>query len=382
MFNRSVVIAGLTALGVAVGTALPAAASVGTVPRSCAQPNGRVTSVVIDGSRTFIAGDFTSVRTPSGTSVNRQRLAAVHTATCELLSWNPSANASVEALQVVGTTVYAGGAFTSVSGAARNRLAAIDADTGQLLGFNPGMNKTVRTLAASADRLFAGGDFTAVGTATRKKLAAFSLPSGSLVSNWKPAASGAVTTLALSADASLVYVGGNFSSLAGSSNSPYLAAVRADDGSLEPGFRPRPGWPMIKVIADSQGVYGGGGGSGGHLGIWNLDGSLQRPIYQTDGGVQALVIDGGSLYAGGHFTNYCLGNTGSGSPFICTDPLPRRKLFEVSLSTGALTSWAPVLNSAHGVFSLQVDPGSGALWVGGDFTKVGSKSVSKLAVFP
>jgi hypothetical protein len=41
-----------------------------------------------------------------------------------------------------------------------------------------------------------------------------------------------------------------------------------------------------------------------------------------------------------------------------------------------------VLNSAHGVFALQVDPGSGALWVGGDFTKVGSTSVSKLAVLP
>ena len=82
--------------------------------------------------------------------------------------------------------------------------------------------------------------------------------------------------------------------------------------------------------------------------VWNPDGSLQRPVYQTDGGVQAVAVDGDSLYAGGHFTNYCLGNTGAGHPFLCSDPLRRRKAFEVSLSTGDLTPWAPASTALAG----------------------------------
>jgi len=54
----------------------------------------------------------------------------------------------------------------------------------------------------------------------------------------------------------------------------------------------------------------------------------------------------------------------------------------VSLTTGALTSWAPKLNSARGVFTSAVDPATHALWVGGDFTKVGSLAVAHLAKFP
>jgi hypothetical protein len=33
------------------------------------------------------------------------------------------------------------------------------------------------------------------------------------------------------------------------------------------------------------------------------------------------------------------------------------------------------------VFATEVDPRTGDLWIGGDFTKVGAKAVSRLAVF-
>ena len=95
----------------------------------------------------------------------------------------------------------------------------------------------------------------------------------------------------------------------------------------------------------------------------------------------ARSIDGDSLYVGGHFTNYCLGNTGSGHPFICSNPLSRRKAFEVQLSTGALTGWAPRFNSPHGVLCAVVDPVTHGLWTGGDFTKIGTKAVDHLADF-
>ena len=72
-------------------------------------------------------------------------------------------------------------------------------------------------------------------------------------------------------------------------------------------------------------MYAGGGGHGGHLDIYNLDGTQQQPTYQADGNVQAIAVDGDSLWAGGHFTNYCVGGTGAGAPFICDVNLERRK---------------------------------------------------------
>ncbi|HMV36235.1 MAG TPA: hypothetical protein PKD60_10105, partial [Turneriella sp.] len=50
-------------------------------------------------------------------------------------TWDPNANGSVSAILVSGTTVYAGGAFTSIGGMPISRFAAIDATTGQPVGY-------------------------------------------------------------------------------------------------------------------------------------------------------------------------------------------------------------------------------------------------------
>lgn len=373
----SVATAGLVAL-----TAVSAAASVGTSPRACATVNDRVNAVVVKDGTAYLGGRFTSVTDTSGRQLPRNRLAAIDTATCQVLAWSPGADAEVLALAVSSTTVYAGGSFTVAGGRTQPRLVALDRGTGAASGFAGAPNNTVRTLALAGNRLFAGGDFSRIGTATRNSLASFALDTRALDTGWKPAAQGKVFSVTPSSDGARLFVGGPFTALGGDTRAAYLGAVNLATGGVDTSFLPRPGFPVLDVAADSRGVYAGGGGAGGHLGIWNLNGTLQRPVYQTDGGVQNVAVDGDSLYAGGHFTNYCVGNTGSGSPFICDKPLSRRKAFEISLSTGALTSWAPVLNSAHGIFAADVDLATHDLWVGGDFTKVNGKSVARLAVFP
>lgn len=378
---RRLAVAAVAMAGIVGAAAAPSLASTGTTPRTCAQPAGRVTSIAISGTTAFLGGSFTSVKRPNGSLVARSRLAAVDTVTCDVLPWSASADADVLALRVVGDTLYLGGSFTAVNGSTRNRLAAVSTSTGALQSFAPSANSTVRALAAAGGMLYAGGDFTAIGSVTRKKLAAFAVPSGALSSSWRPVARGRVQALAVSPDAGSVYVGGSFSTLAGESAARYLGAVDASTGAIDRSFLPRPSFPMITLAADSRGVYAGGGGSGGHLAVYRPDGSRWHD-YQTDGGVQALAVDGDLLYVGGHFGNYCIGGTGSGSPYLCTNPLERRKAFAVALSTGALTSWAPELNSAHGVFALTLDPLSGDVWAGGDFTTVDGAAVSRLAVFP
>lgn len=375
----------LAALALVLAGALPAQASVVATPTTpCAQPAGRVAAMVLVNRTLYVGGSFTQVRNRAGDLQPRANLAAVDADTCDLLPWRADTDGAVNALEAVGGVIYAGGAFTHVDGVARARLAALDASA-RVLAFDGQLDKPVRAVRVVDGTLYAGGDFTRAQGAVRSKLAAFDTGTGLVRSGWKPAANGAVTTLEASPLGGQIYVGGNFTTLVGYAQ-PYVGRLNLADGSVDKTFSPWAGYaqapfPMIVLEADGRGLYGGGGGSGGHLVLWNHDGTLQRPVYQTDGGVQSLAVDGDSLYVGGHFTNYCIGNTGSGSPYVCTNPLLRRKAFEVSLGTGQLTQWAPKFNSPHGLFASVVDPATHGLWVGGDFTKVGTKYVDHLALF-
>jgi hypothetical protein len=383
IIRSGLVAGGAMALVLTATTAAQASVSSSTGP--CAQPNGRVSASTVSSGVLYVGGAFTSVTDRSGHAQPRAHLAAIDMATCDVLPWTADANGNVLALTNVGGAVYAGGSFTSVEGQSRPRLAAIDALTGLVLPFAPTVNNTVNTLATNGTTLYAGGAFTTVNGSKRTKLAAFDVASGTLSATWKPIASAAVTTLSASPNGARIYVGGSFLKLNNNASYPYIGSLDATTGAIDPTFTPSFGggaaFPIVSMVADDRGVYAGGNGQGGQLVIWNLDGSLQQPVYQTDGGVQAVAVSGDSLYAGGHFDNYCVGNTGSGKPYLCDRNLARKKLFEVTLSTGALTSWAPVLNSAHGVFTEALDPATGSLYIGGDFTTINTVRQARLGVF-
>ena len=377
------IFAGLAASALVVGTVTTAYASVTLDPtRPCAQPDGRVDAMAFKGGTLYIGGSFTHVKDRAGVTRTRGGLAAIDTASCDLTGWTATADANVAALVVSGTKVYVGGSFTHVNGISRNRLAALDAGSGAVLAFNPNVDKVVNGLLATSGKLYAGGEFGKVGGVSRSKLAAFDLSTENLSTAWQPKANGKVDTLAIGADGDDVYIGGSFTTLNSQGIYPYLGRVDADSGANDAGFIPTAGYPILDLEVDSRGVYAGGGGHGGHLDVYNLNGTHQQPTYQTDGNVQAVAVDGDSLFGGGHFTNYCVGNTGAGAPFICDQNLQRRKAVEISLGTGNLTSWAPAFNSPFGLLVAAVDPATHALWTGGDFTTVNSFAVAHLATFP
>lgn len=376
--------AGLVIVGTTIAifaAGLTAHASVQASSLACARPDGRVSASATASGVVYLGGRFTHVTDQRGVSQPRAGLAAIDLNTCDLLPWVADTNAPVNAVEVVGNTLYAGGDFTTVGGLARTRIAALDAATGAVLPFAHKVAKSVRALTFSATTLYAGGSFNSVDGVSRAKLAAFDLGSGELSSTWRPTASGSVRTLTPSASGERIYVGGSFGALDGDSAHPYMGAVNPVDGSLDTGFDPGAEFPILDLVADTRGVYAAGAGAGGHVLIWNPDGSLARPVYLTDGDVQAIAVDGDSLYIGGHFDNYCVGNTGFGSPLSCERPLPRKKLFEISLASGDLTDWAPRVNSPLGVFTATVDPASGSLCIGGDFTTIDSVRQPHFGVF-
>ncbi len=59
-----------------------------------------------------------------------------------------------------GTTVYAGGYFTTIGGQARSRIAALDAITGRAMAWDPCANDGVSARVLGGGKVHAGGQFS------------------------------------------------------------------------------------------------------------------------------------------------------------------------------------------------------------------------------
>jgi hypothetical protein len=384
VLGRVLAAAALAATGVlAFGPV--AQASVAGLAQRTASFDDRVETIVIRGGTVYLGGRFTHATDLSGRQVVRNHLAAVDGTTGDLLPWDPGANRTVYALAVAGTTVYAGGDFSTVGGVVRNRLAALDAASGAVLAWNHRADGRVRALDASPTRLYAGGQFTSVDGASRSRLAAFSLAGGNLDGAWTPAADDTVFAVRVSPAADRVYVGGSFPTLDGAANHGYFGAVDPASGDLDGAFHGRIRYKVGDIAATADGVYAAGDGSGGHLVAFRPDGSLKFPTVQTDGGAQAVAVLDGEVYVGGHWDNVCLtGNVtgGTGGGFVCSGPqATRHKLLSVDEQSGAVTDWNPGADSPLGVFALAATPATGTLEAGGDFTRVHQQSHPHFAQF-
>ena len=129
-----------------------------------------------DGGRLAIdaGGTFSAIRppgSPAGTNERRAvNFAALDAATgqptsCDLSFTVGSGLATVRALAVSPDhkTLYAGGRFGAVNGVKVSNVAAIDIKTcTPKAGFRPSVNATVRALAATDGNVYLGGDFSTV----------------------------------------------------------------------------------------------------------------------------------------------------------------------------------------------------------------------------
>jgi hypothetical protein len=201
-------------------------------------------------------------RVYAGLDIGNGDLLALDAATGSPAASLPSANSAVTALAVGGGTIYFGGIFMTVGGTARNEFAAVDATTGALKSWAP--NDTygqgwALAMAISGNTLFAGGSFTLSNgsNGTRKYLTAIDATTGA-VTPWNPAPNGYVDAVVI--NASRLYVGGLFSTIAGQPRAQ-AAVFDLSSGALlpwDPGIY-EPATPMVKAIA-VQGtvVYLGG----------------------------------------------------------------------------------------------------------------------------
>ncbi|MBI3796721.1 MAG: hypothetical protein HY268_07110 [Deltaproteobacteria bacterium] len=337
--------------------------------------NGPVLAVQKDGQGGwYIGGNFTVVGT-----VARNGLAHILSDKSVDPNWdpNPNPNPEVRALLKVGHTLYVGGMFENLNGAARSNLAAFDTTTGELTDWDPNVDDPVDCLAKSGSWLYVGGEFSRIGGVpsgttplnTRNHIARVSTSSPATVDpNWDPNADNRVRTILVSGNT--VYVGGSFANIGGQARS-HLAALSTTTGLAAPNWDPNVGGTAVFALALSETtLYVGGGFAnvGGqlrdHIAAVSTTGTgavLDWNPGAQSGDVRSILLVGKRVYIGGGFT---IIGRGPGAD----NGTPRDHLAAVNATTGKVTAWNPQANdSVYTLVKFQQ-----TLFTGGAFTSVGA----------
>ena len=370
----------LAAVVVAAPAVAAPAVAPGNTPLATWQAQGRVRTLAIANGVVYLGGSFTTLFSHGTRStVVRHHLAAIDEATGAPTSWNPNVNGNVQTIRVIGKRVYIGGSFTSVGGHPVRNVAAIGRASGRLVTtFRAAANATVNALAASGSTLYLGGAFTRVDGAAHRHLGAVALGTGAVRGGFRGGTSGVVNALLDDSTSGRLYVGGNFSRIDGLLR-PYLGAVGQVRGAAFRWGTPPLGQVWSLALAPSGPLYAAvGGHEGGQLDSYDAATGRRRWQRFADGDVQAVALAGNEVLAGGHFLNACDTNQGGGSPWVCTVPVGRNRLFATDAS-GALQPWNPGANSLYGVWAVRAD--AGHVVAGGDFTIVDGSHQARFVEF-
>lgn len=337
-------------------------------------PDRPVRALLVHQGALYVGGDFDSVA-----GQPRSRAAAFELASSALTAWNPDVQVGlcdVRALAALGGTIYIGGLFSSVGGVPRRHLAAVDAMAGLPTSWDPSLtgpddlffgDPFVYTLAIKGNTIYVGGHYTGIGGAARNGLAQVDLATG-LATSWNP---DAVEVTSVAVRETTVFIGGYFLSVGGVRRR-YLAEVRVDTGALT-AWDPAPN-DAVQTMAEAGGILYAGGFFTGIGSEWRprrnvaafdaATGRLKDWDPNPDGLiVEALVATHGQIYVGGYFS--MIGGQ------------IRYGLASVDTLTGAATAWDPVANSVVGSLAVAGD----TLYAGGFFTNMSGQSRGRLASF-
>ncbi len=354
-----------------------------------AQTNGTVYAVASDGNGgEYIGGTFTTV---GGVALSN----AAHILASGAVdpTWAPNPDAAVRAIAVSASTVYLGGSFTHVENSTgtaavpRNYAAAVDAVHGYDTGWNPNPSATVLALAIQGATVYLGGSFTTVenangtGTDTRDYAAAVDATTG-YDSPWNPNVNNPVQALAVSG--STVYLGGSFTQAenangTGTDTRDNAAAVNASTGD-DTAWNPAPDNTVDAIALNGSTVYLGG--SFTMVTNANGTGTTTRPYAAAvdattgdssgwtpaaNGTVEAIAVSGNTVYLGGSFTVVESSNGDGG--------VTRRNLAAVDTTRGFDTGWNP--NAASAVYAVAVN--GARMLAGGAFNSVNGQARSYAA---
>ena len=273
----------------------------------------RVLTLEGSGNQLYIGGFFNQIDGQS-----HHLVAALDIRTGAWLPW-PDAGLEpgsfVSSLRLFESTLFVGGRFFAMGGAARQNIAAVDAQTGLATAWHPGTDGEVYDLAVRGRHVYVAGRFFTAAGQPRFNLASIDFDSGE-ATDWSPDPDDAVRRLSISGN--IIYVGGDFSSIAGQTR-PGLAALHAE----------------LETIVD-----------------W-MPAVVGRQL-------RTLALNGDRIFA---------------SSELRRDSKPRRRLAALDQQTGRVLDWNPGADNA--VFTLAY--ANNTLFIGGDFLSIGDVPRARVA---
>jgi hypothetical protein len=350
------------------------------------QTNGIVWAMAQAGGVVFAGGTFSAVRPPGARAGMEERPAVNFVAldaasgkptSCQLSFTVGSGLATVRALAVSPDrkTLYAGGRFGTVNGVKVSNVAAIDIKTcTPKANFKPSVNATVRALAVTDDDVYLGGDFTSVAGQPRRYFASVTRAPATL-RPWTVNSDAVARAIEVTPDGKNVILGGDFRHINGA-DSHALAIVNSDSGALTRNYPANfiPITSTVKDIAtDATSFYT----ASEDIATPSFDGRIafdlgsfnQRWRDTCWGATQAVEVYKGVLYSASH-AHDC--SSMGGFPELHA----RQHLLAQSVRDPKALSWFPDTNDGLGerigprVITTASKNGTDYLWVGGEFTTV------------
>lgn len=334
-----------------------------------------VKDIVLHGDTVYMGGNFTinspkDYRVVVGVDAN-----SGEPKDWEMVSWMAG---TVNCLAIVNDKLFVGGNFTSISSITFTNMACFDLKARKLTNYKPGFDGEVFTILPRDGKLYVGGAFTKVNSQQQKGLALIDTALGNTLYS-SPSCNG--TVKALLSTATDLYFGGQFDSVFYSA-SKYVRGNLASFNYLvqqvNTNFIFNANGPVNSLSIDGVTLYLGGG-------FYMINGSLRNklaginlinknilpPSYNlglvTDA-INTVCYSGNTLYAG---ANFGLAATTGFTGLACID-----------LNTNAvIPSWKPVIqipgNWPAQVTDIEIK--NSTLYFCGSFTSVNGQPRTNLA---
>ncbi|WP_298989838.1 PKD domain-containing protein [uncultured Pseudokineococcus sp.] len=381
--------------------------------------DGAVLAITQVGGTVYVGGSFTQVRDRStGTTLARRSLFAMDATTGRVLtSFAPALDGAVNSLSTDGTSLFAGGYFSTVNGTTQRRVAKLTSSGALASGQPPMPNSGVNEVVVSGQRLYVGGSFTSMGGMVRSGLAAVDRTSGRLLADvdvpFEGQYNGGATNVKrfdVSPDGRTLVAVGNFTTVGGQPRQQVAvldlpatgpAAVSSwatdrYDAARNTGCSKNfDTWTRdldispdgTYVVISTTGAYGGGANAGVLCDTttrWEIGADAKAPGQQPTwvdytGGdtTYGVAVTGAAVYVGGHmrWQNNAFQGDQAGPGAV-----PREGIAALDPKNGLPLSWNP--GKERGVGAQALFATSQGLWVGSDTGRFAGLLRQRLAFLP
>lgn len=416
VFAPLAALAAVSAAGAQVNAAQSVVVSATPASKTPNILNGVVNGIATVGNRIVVGGTFTSVKSSNGTTLNRSELLSFDPATGVVDTKFAPVFAGGEVTTVTaapgGTAVFVGGKFQTVNGATQKRLVKINLSDGSInTTFKPNVSGSwVEDIQVLGSDLYVGGAFTSLGGQPRERFGAVDVNTGVADANVnipftnKRDGTLRVAHFDISPDGTKLVATGTFLTAGGLdraqiamldlTTTPVSVSSWQSD-ALKPNCNPKFDTYIRDVEFSPDGSYFVLGNTGAYTGgpaagvlcdsvtKWdaNATGPGQKPIwadYTGGDSITYVAVTGTAIYAGGHQRWM---NNPNASDALGAGGVGRMGIAALDPVNGMPFSWNPGRNPrGTGVWAL-LSTATG-LWVGSDTGYIGGVYRNRIAFMP